>query len=154
MCFRLTDEQRDIQQMTPGFAQEKIAPRASEWDRDGVFPRDHIAEFAELGLMGACIPEEYGGAGADSLSYILMLEELSRADAGVGGDGGRADLFGHLAHSGVRFRSSEAALDSAAGPRRDDRVLGGSFRPGMPNFRTTPGFVMPRASAASATGGR
>lgn len=84
MHFRLTDEQRDIQQMTRDFAQEKIAPQAAQWDRDGVFPRSLIAELAELGLLGACIPEEYGGAGADFLSYILMLEELSRADAGVG----------------------------------------------------------------------
>lgn len=84
MHLALTDEQRDIQQMTRDFAQEKIAPQAAQWDRDGVFPRDLIAELAGLGLMGACIPEEYGGAGADFLSYILMLEELSGGDAGVG----------------------------------------------------------------------
>src|SRR5207302_10131064 len=55
-----------------------------EWDRDHRFPRELFAELAELGLMGACIPSEYGGAGIDFLSYILVLEELSRADAGVG----------------------------------------------------------------------
>src|SRR5215216_820551 len=48
------------------------------------FPRDLYGELAQLGLMGACVPEEYGGAGADFLSYILVLEELSRGDAGVG----------------------------------------------------------------------
>src|SRR5205814_10420854 len=55
-----------------------------QWDRDHAFPRELFAKLAELGLMGTCVPEEYGGAGADFLSYVLVLEELSRADAGVG----------------------------------------------------------------------
>src|SRR5256885_4723639 len=54
------------------------------WDREHSFPREVFTKLAELGLMGACVPEEYGGAGVDFLSYILVLEELSRADAGVG----------------------------------------------------------------------
>src|SRR5205085_10840946 len=66
------------------FAQAEIEPHAGEWDREQRFPRDLYAKLAELGLTGACIPEEYGGAGADFLSYVLVLEELSRADAGVG----------------------------------------------------------------------
>ena len=56
----------------------------SQWDREQDFPVDLFGKLAELGLMGVCVPEEYGGAGADFLSYILVLEELSRADAGVG----------------------------------------------------------------------
>ena len=55
-----------------------------EWDREHTFPRELFAELGELGLMGVCVPEEHGGAGADFLSYVLVLEELSRADAGVG----------------------------------------------------------------------
>ena len=55
-----------------------------QWDREHRFPRELFGKLAELGLMGVCVPEEYGGAGADFLSYILVLEELSRADAGVG----------------------------------------------------------------------
>lgn len=84
MDFLLTDEQRDIQRMTREFAQDKIAPQAAEWDSNGVFPLEVLAELGELGLMGVCAPEEYGGAGADFLSYILVIEELSRADAGLG----------------------------------------------------------------------
>jgi butyryl-CoA dehydrogenase len=84
MDFGLTDEQRDIQRMTREFAQERIAPFSAEWDKGCVFPLGLMRELAGLGLMGACVPEEYGGAGADFLSYILVLEELSRADAGVG----------------------------------------------------------------------
>jgi alkylation response protein AidB-like acyl-CoA dehydrogenase len=82
--FELAPEQREIQALARDFAAEKIEPHAGEWDRDHRFPRELFAELAELGLMGACVPEEYGGAGADFLSYILVLEELSRADAGVG----------------------------------------------------------------------
>ncbi len=80
----LTPEQEEIRELARRFADEKIAPRAAEWDRGHVFPRDVFAELGELGLMGVCVPEEHGGAGADFLSYILVLEELSRADAGVG----------------------------------------------------------------------
>jgi alkylation response protein AidB-like acyl-CoA dehydrogenase len=82
--FDLTQDQREIQALTRDFAQAEIDPHASQWDRDHHFPRELFGKLAELGLMGACVPEEYGGAGADFLSYILVLEELSRADAGVG----------------------------------------------------------------------
>src|SRR5206468_11636620 len=66
------------------FARAEIEPHASEWDREHRFPRELFSQLAELGLMGACVPDAYGGAGADFVSYILVLEELSRADAGVG----------------------------------------------------------------------
>src|SRR3954469_20345220 len=84
MDFDLTAEQREIQQVTREFADAEIRPAAGEWDREHRFPREVFTKLAELGLMGSCIPEEYGGAGADFLSYVLVLEELSRADAGVG----------------------------------------------------------------------
>ena len=84
MDFDLSAEQREIQALARDFAEREIEPHASDWDRDHTFPRDVFAKLAELGLMGTCVPEEYGGAGTDFLSYILVLEELSRADAGVG----------------------------------------------------------------------
>jgi len=82
--FQLADDQREIQALARDFARAEIDPNAGDWDRAHGFPRELIAKLAELGFMGVCIPEEYGGAGADFLSYILVLEELSRADAGVG----------------------------------------------------------------------
>ena len=82
--FDLTQDQREIRALTRDFAQAEIDPHASQWDREHHFPRELFGKLAELGLMGVCVPEEYGGAGADFLSYILVLEELSRADAGVG----------------------------------------------------------------------
>ena len=84
MDFALTDDQREIQALAREVAREQIEPGAAEWDREHRFPRELYARLAELGLMGVCVPEEYGGAGADFLSYVLVLEELSRADAGVG----------------------------------------------------------------------
>jgi len=80
----LTDEQRDIRELARRFADEVIAPQAPQWDRDHTFPADVFRQLGELGLMGVCIPAEHGGAGADFLSYVLALEEVSRADAGTG----------------------------------------------------------------------
>jgi alkylation response protein AidB-like acyl-CoA dehydrogenase len=84
MNFSLSADQREIQALARDFAQAEIEPNAATWDREHAFPRDLLGKLAEPGLLGVCIPEEYGGAGADFLSYILVLEELSRADAGVG----------------------------------------------------------------------
>ena len=84
MDFDLTQDQREIQGLTREFARAEIDPHAAAWDREHTFPRELFGKLAELGLMGVCVSEEYGGAGADFLSYILVLEELSRADAGVG----------------------------------------------------------------------
>src|SRR5262245_40396270 len=80
----LTDEQREIRDLARRFADEKIAPEAPEWDKTHTFPQDIFRELGELGLMGVCVPAEHGGAGADFLAYVLVLEELSRGDAGVG----------------------------------------------------------------------
>jgi butyryl-CoA dehydrogenase len=82
--FQLTPDQREIQALARDVARAEIEPHAAEWDREHRFPRELYPKLAELGLMGVCIPEEYGGSGADFLSYVLVLEELSRADAGVG----------------------------------------------------------------------
>jgi len=82
--FELTAEQREIQAVARDFARAEIEPHAAAWDREHGFPRTLLDALGELGLLGVCIPESYGGAGADFVSYILVLEELSRADAGVG----------------------------------------------------------------------
>ncbi|MGZ4389834.1 MAG: acyl-CoA dehydrogenase family protein [Gaiellaceae bacterium] len=84
MDFELTSEQREIQAVAREFAAAEIEPNAGEWDRAHGFPRTLLDKLGELGLLGVCVPEEHNGAGADFLSYILVLEELSRADAGVG----------------------------------------------------------------------
>jgi len=80
----LTREQREIRDLARRFADAEIAPYAASWDRDRRFPSAVFAQLGALGLMGACVPAAHGGAGADFLAYVLVLEELSRADAGVG----------------------------------------------------------------------
>jgi alkylation response protein AidB-like acyl-CoA dehydrogenase len=82
--FELTPEQREIQALARDFAQAEIDPHAAEWDREQRFPSELYPKLGALGLMGVCVPDQYGGAGADFVSYILVLEELARADAGVG----------------------------------------------------------------------
>jgi alkylation response protein AidB-like acyl-CoA dehydrogenase len=80
----LSGEQREIRDLARRFADERVAPQAAAWDREHRFPREVLAELGELGLMGVCVPEALGGAGAEYLSYVLVIEELSRADAGLG----------------------------------------------------------------------
>jgi alkylation response protein AidB-like acyl-CoA dehydrogenase len=82
--FDLAPEQLEIQALARDFADSEISPHAAGWDREHRFPTEVFVKLAELGLMGICVPEEHGGAGADFLSYILVLEQLSRGDAGVG----------------------------------------------------------------------
>ena len=79
----LSDEQREIRALARRFADEVIAPQAPAWDREHRFPAEVFERLGELGLMGVCVPAEHAGAGADFLSYVLVLEELARADAGV-----------------------------------------------------------------------
>jgi alkylation response protein AidB-like acyl-CoA dehydrogenase len=80
----LSDEQREIRALARRFADEVVAPAAPGWDREHRFPAEVVGRLAELGLMGVCVPEEHGGAGADFLSYVLVIEEISRGDAGLG----------------------------------------------------------------------
>ncbi len=84
MDFELTAEQREIQALAREFAAAEIEPYASDWDRAHGFPAELLDRLGGLGLLGVCVPERHGGAGSDFVSYILVLEELSRADAGVG----------------------------------------------------------------------
>jgi short/branched chain acyl-CoA dehydrogenase len=80
----LTDEQRAIQSLARDFADGEVAPVAEELDRDKRFPYELVERLGGLGLMGVPYPQEYGGGGADTLSYALVVEELGRADQSVG----------------------------------------------------------------------
>ena len=84
MNLDLTDEQRAIQSLARNFADGEVAPVAEELDRDKRFPYELVERLGGLGLMGVPYPEEYGGGGADTLSYALVVEELGRADQSVG----------------------------------------------------------------------
>ena len=81
MNFDLTEDQKAIQRLARDFAQNEVRPRAEEMDREEAFPYDLVAQMAELGFMGLPFPEEYGGAGADTVSYALAVMEIARVDA-------------------------------------------------------------------------
>jgi len=81
MRLALTDEQELIQAMAREFAQSEIRPIAAEIDRDCRFPHETVKKMGELGLMGIAVPERWGGAGADTVSYVVALEEIAKACA-------------------------------------------------------------------------
>jgi alkylation response protein AidB-like acyl-CoA dehydrogenase len=79
----LTQEHELVRSTVREFAEQRVAPVAEELDREARFPYELVTELAELGLMGMTIPEEYGGAGADTVSYAIVVEELTRIDSSV-----------------------------------------------------------------------
>ena len=83
MDFDLTPEQELIRETVRTFARERVAPVAADLDSSGSFPYQLVSELADLGLMGLPIPEQYGGAGGDTVSYAIAIEELTRIDSSV-----------------------------------------------------------------------
>jgi alkylation response protein AidB-like acyl-CoA dehydrogenase len=84
MNLDLNPEQQLIRDTARDFAMAELEPHAHEWDEQHIFPRDVFNRMAELGFAGMTVPEEYGGVGADTVSYILMLEELNRVVPAIG----------------------------------------------------------------------
>jgi alkylation response protein AidB-like acyl-CoA dehydrogenase len=84
MDFKLTEEQQMIQAAARDFALAEIAPVAAHFDASGEFPLDNIRKMGELGLMGIEVPDEYGGAGLDTIGYVLAMIEVCAADAAHG----------------------------------------------------------------------
>src|SRR4051794_12509212 len=83
MRFDLTEEQQQIRRLVRDFADGEVRPVAEQLDREKRFPYEIVAKLGELGLMGMPYPEEYGGGGADNLSYAIAVEELARVDSSV-----------------------------------------------------------------------
>ena len=82
--FPLSNEHRMLRDAAHDFAQKEITPIAAEFDESGEFPRATVKKMGEMGFMGVEVPEQYGGAGMDALSYVLALEEICKADAAHG----------------------------------------------------------------------
>jgi short/branched chain acyl-CoA dehydrogenase len=81
--FDLSEEQELVRRTVREFAETRVAPVAQELDHEARFPYELVAELAELGLMGLPFPEEYGGAGGDTVSYAVAIEELARVDSSL-----------------------------------------------------------------------
>jgi butyryl-CoA dehydrogenase len=84
MDFELTEEQQLIRETAREFASREIAPKAAELDKSGRWPGEVLSRMAQLGFLGMAIPQEFGGAGMDTLSYALAMEEISAACASSG----------------------------------------------------------------------
>ncbi|MBL4961777.1 acyl-CoA dehydrogenase family protein [Bacillus velezensis] len=84
MNFQLTKEQQMVREMVRDFAKNEIAPKAHEVDQSAVFPIDTFKKIGELGLLGIPFPEEYGGAGGDTISYAAAVEEIGKACGSTG----------------------------------------------------------------------
>ena len=108
MNFDLDPEHELVRSTVREFARDRVAPVAEELDRESRFPYDLVAGMAELGLMGMTIPEEYGGAGADTVAYAIAVEELTRVDSSV--------AITMAAHHSLGIRS--LALRRHANPKR------------------------------------
>jgi butyryl-CoA dehydrogenase len=153
MDFELTDEQQLIRDAVREFAEAEVVPVAAEIDRDHRFPAELLPKLAEMNLMGMTFPEKEGGAGADYVSYVIAVEEISRACASTGiimsshnslatwpiytfGNRAQKDQYMHDMTSGRRlgaFALTEpaAGTDAAAGtttatPTADGYALNGS----------------------------
>jgi len=83
MDFRLTEEQRLVQQTAREFVDKELVPHVREWEERGEVPRSFYDKMAALGFLGAPVPEKYGGAGMDYVSFMLLLEEISRGSSSV-----------------------------------------------------------------------
>jgi alkylation response protein AidB-like acyl-CoA dehydrogenase len=81
--FSLSEEQQLLKQSVRDFAEKELAPHSRQWDEKQEFPREVFTKLGEMGLMGAVFPHDYGGAGLSTLDYAVVMEELSRVDAGV-----------------------------------------------------------------------
>ena len=81
--FELTDEQKLIRETARDFSDKEIAPRARENDRNEHFDTELVKKMADMGFLGAIVPEEYGGRGVDYLTYGLIVEEIGRNDSAM-----------------------------------------------------------------------
>ncbi len=123
MKLELSEEQQLLQKSVREFAAAEIKPIARENDETGKFPRAAFAKAAELGLTGVAIPEEYGGAGMDHISYTIVIEEISRVLRVDGRDFVGAEFA--VLRSGLPLRNgrAEEAAADAVRARREDRML-------------------------------
>ena len=116
MNFELTNEQKMIQRTLREFSEAEVAPNALERDRSKQFPLDVFTKLSELGVMGLPFPEEYGGGGADTVSFAIVVEELSKACGSTGITySAHVSLGGAPIHSEQRSKKNSTYLLYAPG---------------------------------------
>lgn len=120
MEFELTDGEKAVRSMAREFAEQEVMPRAAEIDRKGKFPLDIAKRMMELKLFGLPFPQKYGGANASLLRYVIMVEELSRASASIGGLGAAGLITGFS----LLYAGSEAQKEKYLRPLCEGTKLG------------------------------
>ncbi|GLW11775.1 isovaleryl-CoA dehydrogenase [Microtetraspora sp. NBRC 13810] len=124
MDFALNDEQRLFRRTLREFVDKEIVPVASEWERTGRYPAEIVERFAELGLFGITVPEEYGGLDLDRVSFALVFEEIARGWMGVAGVLGSHSLATWMiAKYGTDEQRARLLPDLASGARRTGIAL-------------------------------
>src|SRR5439155_19421747 len=83
MDFELPETHRHLREAVRDFCEKEVRPHAIEWDKQERFPKEIVPKLAEMGLLGIRIPEEYGGAGMDTLAYAICVEEVARVDGSL-----------------------------------------------------------------------
>ncbi|OPG08522.1 acyl-CoA dehydrogenase family protein [Microbispora sp. GKU 823] len=124
MDFELNEEQRLFRQTLREFVDKEIVPVASEWERTGRYPEEIVRRFAQLGLFGITVPEEYGGLDLDRVSFALVFEEIARGWMGVAGILGSHSLSTWMiAKYGTEEQRRHYLPDLATGARRTGIAL-------------------------------
>ncbi|MFI6480935.1 acyl-CoA dehydrogenase family protein [Nonomuraea sp. NPDC050663] len=124
MDFELNDEQRAFRETLRDFVDKEIVPVAGEWERSGRYPTEIVDKMKQMGLFGLTVPEEYGGLGADLVSFALVFEEIARGWMGVAGVLGSHSLScGMIARYGTPEQKAAYLPDLATGARRTGIAL-------------------------------
>ncbi|MEV4396239.1 acyl-CoA dehydrogenase family protein [Nonomuraea sp. NPDC049607] len=119
MDFELTDEQRAFRETLRAFVEKEILPVATEWEHSGRYPTEIVEKMKQMGLFGLTVPEEYGGLGADMVSFALVFEEIARGWMGVAGTIGSHSLAcWMIAKHGTDEQKRLQLADLASGDRR------------------------------------
>ncbi|MDN5917802.1 MAG: acyl-CoA dehydrogenase family protein [Pseudonocardia sp.] len=124
MDFQLSDEQRLYRDTLRAFVDKEIVPVAREWEHSGRYPTEIVAGMRELGLFGLAVPESYGGLAADTVSFALTFEEISRGWMGIAGIlGSHSVTCWMLAHHGTEEQKRRYLPELASGARRTGIAL-------------------------------
>ncbi|WP_433509463.1 acyl-CoA dehydrogenase family protein [Nonomuraea sp. CA-143628] len=124
MDFELSDEQRAFRETLRAFVDKEIMPVAIEWEHSGRYPTEIVDKMKAMGLFGLSVPEEYGGLGADMVSFALVFEEIARGWMGVAGTIGSHSLAcWMIARHGTEEQKSRHLPDLATGARRTGIAL-------------------------------
>jgi alkylation response protein AidB-like acyl-CoA dehydrogenase len=117
--FSLSEEQQLLKKTVREFAESELQPHSREWDEKQEFPREVFTKLGEMGLMGVVWPVEYGGAGMTTLDYAIVMEELSRVDAGVA-----LSLAAQQPHPATSSSRGGKEVPPAPWPGREGGLLG------------------------------